>query len=133
MLCDSPSNYKKEKECTGFISEVPVVWDETVAIDGRIGEYVLMARRSGDRWYIAGLTDWNAREVTIDLKPFASNGKMTLWSDGINADRAACDYRKTEIAYQDNITVHMAPGGGFVLVISNYSANKSFFPSANLK
>ena len=128
MLCDSPSNYMKEKECTRFISEVPTVWDETVAVDGRIGEYVLMARRSGDKWYIAGLTDWNSREVSIDLKPFASNGKITLWSDGINADRAACDYRKSEIAYQDNITVQMAPGGGFVLVISNHSANKSFFP-----
>lgn len=128
MLCDSPSNYMKEKECTGFISEVPTVWDETVALDGRIGEYVLMARRSGDRWYIAGLTDWNAREVTIDLTQFASGSKggtMVLWKDGINADRAACDYKKVQMQIQDSITVRMASGGGFVIVIGDDLCHES--------
>ena len=120
MLCDSPSNYMKEKECTGFISEVPTVWDETVALDGKIGEYVLMARRKAGKWYIAGLTDWNAREITVDLSQFVSDAKegtMVLWKDGINADRAACDYKRVEMPGQDSITVQMAPGGGFALVL----------------
>lgn len=120
MLCDSPSNYMKEKECTGFISEVPTVWDETIALDGKIGEYVLIARRKAGRWYIAGLTDWNAREVTVDLSQFVSGAKeetMVLWKDGINADRAACDYKRVEMNIQDSIAVSMAPGGGFVIVV----------------
>ena len=41
MLCDSPSNYLREPECTDFIAGIPTVWDETVALDGRIGEYVV--------------------------------------------------------------------------------------------
>ena len=120
MLCDSPSNYMKEKECTGFISEVPTVWDETIALDGKIGEYVLIARRKAGKWYIAGLTDWNAREVTVDLSQFVSGAKeetMVLWKDGINADRAACDYKRVEMNIQDSIAVSMAPGGGFVIVV----------------
>ena len=120
MLCDSPSNYMKEKECTGFISGVPTVWDETIALDGKIGEYVLIARRKAGRWYIAGLTDWNAREVTVDLSQFVSGAKeetMVLWKDGINADRAACDYKRVEMNIQDSIAVSMAPGGGFVIVV----------------
>ena len=47
MLCDSPSNYMKEKECTEFIAAVPEVWDETVGLDGKVGEYIAIARRSG--------------------------------------------------------------------------------------
>lgn len=41
MLCDSPSNYRREQECTDFISSVPTVWDETVVLDGKMGEYIV--------------------------------------------------------------------------------------------
>ena len=52
MLCDSPSNYRREQECTDFISSVPTVWDETVVLDGKMGEYIVTARRKGNEWYI---------------------------------------------------------------------------------
>ena len=52
MLCDTPSNYEREQECTDFISAVPTVWDETVVLDGKMGEYIITARRKGDTWYI---------------------------------------------------------------------------------
>ena len=114
MLCDSPSNYMAEPECTGFIASVPTVWDETVVLDGRIGEYIVTARRSGGKWYIAAMTDWSARDVTIDLPVPASKG--ILWRDGVNAARNACDYRKETVSIQDNrLTVRLAPGGGCVL------------------
>ena len=67
MLCDSPSNYRDEDECARFISEVPTVWDESIALDGMVGEYVIIARRSGDRWYIGGITNWEEREIELDL------------------------------------------------------------------
>ena len=116
MLCDSPSNYMKELECTGFIASVPTVWDETRGIDGKVGEYIAMARRSGDVWYIGAMTDWNARQLVLDLS-FLPEGdyEVELFRDGINADRAASDYRKEIIPLDSSrqLPVSMAPGGGF--------------------
>ena len=58
MLCDSPTNYLKEMECTHFIAAIPTVWDETRILAGEIGEYIVTARRKGSTWYIGGITDW---------------------------------------------------------------------------
>lgn len=116
MLCDSPSNYEREEECTGFISRIPTVWDETVALDGKVGDYVTIARRSGKEWYVGGLTDWNPRDVVLDLSFLGEgNYKMELFKDGINADRAACDYKKETLSVPADrkLKIHLAPGGGY--------------------
>ena len=114
MLCDSPSNYMEEPECTAFIASVPTVWDETLVLDGRIGEFIITARRSGSKWYIAAMTDWSERDVTIDLPAPATSG--TLWHDGVNADRSARDYKKETVAISGGrLAVHLAPGGACVL------------------
>ena len=121
MLCDSPSNYMKEKECTDFIATVPEVWDETLGLDGKVGEYITMARRYGSDWYVGAMTDWSARELTIDLS-FLPEGSyvVELYRDGVNADRAACDYKKEvmDLPADRKITVKMAPGGGWAAKIS---------------
>ena len=120
MLCDSPSNYIREPECSGFIAEIPTVWDETVVLDGRIAEYIATARRSGDIWYLGAMTDWNARDLTLDLSFLGEgNYEMTVYRDGINADRAACDYiRETvSVPVSRKVTFHMAPGGGYAAKI----------------
>ena len=120
MLCDSPSNYMKETECLEFIAEIPTVWDETRGLSGKVGEYIAIARRSGDTWYVGGLTDWNARELTIDLS-FLPEGdhEVVIYRDGANAYRAASDYKKETIKLpaDGKLTIHMAPGGGFAAVI----------------
>lgn len=120
MLCDSPSNYMNEPECTEYIAEIPVVWDETVALDGKVGEYIAIARRSGDTWYVGAMTDWSAREMQLDLS-FLPEGKymMEIYKDGINADRAARDYKKEILPLPDarKVDVRMAPGGGFAAKI----------------
>lgn len=120
MLSDSPSNYAKEPACTRFIAGIPTVWDETVALDGRVGEYVTLARRKGDTWYVGGLTGWDARSVEVDLSFLGTgNFRAELFTDGINADRAACDYKRSlvEVPAGRRLTVQMAPGGGFALRI----------------
>ncbi len=121
MLCDSPSNYMKEKECTDFIASVPEIWDETRGLDGKVGEYIAIARRSGLDWYVGAMTDWNAREMTLDLS-FLPEGdyKVELYRDGVNADRAACDYRKEVIELPSDrlLKITLAPGGGFVAKIT---------------
>ena len=117
MLCDAPTAYEAEQECTSFIASVPTVWDETIALDGKIGEYIVMARRSGDRWYLAAMTDWNARDITVKL-PFEIDygTAATLWRDGLNAHRNGQDYRREEIlVYDGEVCVHLAPGGGCVI------------------
>lgn len=120
MLCDSPSNYMREKECTEFISSIPTVWDESIGINGEIGKYITLARRSGKTWYIGSLTDWTGRDMTLDLS-FLGEGNWTLdiFQDGVNADRAARDYSHITAAVPDNrqITVHLAPGGGWAAKI----------------
>ena len=121
MLCDSPSNYMKETECTDFIAGIPTVWDETLPLLGKVGDYVSMARRQGDTWYVGGLTDWDARDMELDLS-FIGNGnfKAEIFEDGINADRAARDYRHTETAVPADrkMKIHLAPGGGFIMKIT---------------
>ena len=121
MLCDSPTNYLREEECTRFIAAVPTTWDETVALDGRVGEYISIARRKGDVWYVGGMTDWSARDFTLDLG-FLPEGNFSaeVFRDGINADRAACDYKRevVEVPADRKMIVKAAPGGGFALRIT---------------
>lgn len=116
MLCDSPSNYEREVECTSFISAIPTVWDETVALDGKVAESVAIARRSGNEWYVGAMTNWTARDMELDLSFLgAGNYKIELYKDGINADRSARDYKKEELVIPADrkLKIHMAPGGGF--------------------
>lgn len=119
MLCDAPQYYDREKECTEFIAAIPTVWDETISIDGKVGEYIIMARRKGDTWYVGGLTGHEARTVTVDLS-FLPEGdwNLELFKDGVNADRHGEDYKKTVGKAESTLTVHMAPGGGFAAILS---------------
>jgi alpha-glucosidase len=119
MLCDSPSNYLQEPECTAFIASVPTVWDETIALDGKIGEYVVMARRKGHTWYVGALNGWEARDLEIDLSFLPAGVRSGVaYQDGVNAHRAARDYKKTGVMVSGKVKVHLAPGGGYALVIN---------------
>ncbi|MDR1336396.1 MAG: glycoside hydrolase family 97 protein [Tannerella sp.] len=117
MLCDNPSSYMKEKECTDFISIIPTVWDETVALDGKVAQYVAIARKKSGIWYVGALTDWNERELELDLSFLGSGDyRAEIFRDGANADRIATDYKKEiiDIPPHKTLKVKMAPGGGFV-------------------
>ncbi len=120
MLCDNPSNYMREQECTDFIASVPTAWDETRIIEGKMGEYIITARRKGNTWYVGGITNWTPRDITLDLAFTGKTAaKATLFADGANADRAARDYRKTQFdtTKDSKVKLHMAPGGGFAMKI----------------
>ena len=119
MLCDSPSNYKNEDECTRFIASMPTVWDETIALDGKVGEYLVIARRKGFHWYVGAITNWEERDLVIDLSklPNFSAKSGHIFRDGINANRAARDYASETIQVMgDKVKVHLAQGGGAVMV-----------------
>jgi alpha-glucosidase len=116
MLADSPSNYLREKECLDFLSRVPAVWDETKVLTAEVAKYILIARKSGVEWYLAAMTNWEARELTVDFS-FLKGEALTLesYQDGINADRCGIDYKKTirRISPQDKLKIKLAPGGGW--------------------
>lgn len=121
MLCDSPTNYEKEQECTDFISAIPTVWDNTVSLNGEIGKYISIARQKGDNWYVGSLTNWDARTLELDLS-FLGEGNFSaeIYRDGANANRIASDYRKEVINIPANkkLKISMAKGGGFAMKIN---------------
>lgn len=120
MLCDTPNSYENEKESTEFISQVPTVWDYTVPIDGKISQYIAMARKNGDTWYVGALTNWDSRNMRLDLSFLGEgNYKAEIFRDGANANDIGKDYRKEiiDIPTDRQINISMAKGGGYVMKI----------------
>ena len=121
MLADNPTIYTKEQECTDFIAKVPTAFNETVALDGQLGEYAVIARRKDNTWYLGGMTNWNERDVTIDFS-FLKEGNYSvdLFKDGLNAGKDATDYKRETmtVSAADKLTVHLASGGGFAMRIT---------------
>lgn len=119
MLADSPSNYYREPECMEFLSKVPVVWDETKVLKASIGEYVVIARRSGDVWYIGGLAGEKGQTFEISLDFIDGERTVTSWEDGINVDVQARDFavKEKKVSKGDTITIKMYDGGGYAAII----------------
>jgi alpha-glucosidase len=89
-----------------------------------VSEYAAIARRKGDSWYVGAMSNWNARDITIDLS-FLKDGnyEAEIFQDGINADRDATDYKKEvkQVSSKDKLTVHLSNGGGWVAKIRRKS------------
>lgn len=121
MLADSPSNYRRNQECTTFIAGVPVTWDETRVMAAEAGNYIIIARRKADIWYLAAMTDWDKRDLSADLS-FLPAGDYTLelFGDGVNADKHGEDYihRTLRFSSPGKVEINMAPGGGWVARIT---------------
>ncbi len=121
MMSDNPTNYKREPESVGFIAGVPSVFDETRALDGSVGEFVVIARRKGLDWYVGAMTNWSARDLTVDLS-FLPAGpyRASIMRDGINADRDGTDFgtETVPVTRDSKLAIHLAPGGGWVAKIS---------------
>lgn len=119
MLADSPSNYYREPVCMEFLSQVPVVWDETRVLKASVGEYVVVARRHGDTWYIGGMVGEKGQKFEIDLDFIKGNKTLTYWEDGVNVDMNANDFarRVQKVKQEDKITITMYDGGGYAAII----------------
>lgn len=119
MLADSPSNYYREPVCMEFLSQVPVVWDETRVLKASVGEYIVVARRSGDTWFIGGMTGEKGQKFEIDLDFIKGNKTLTCWEDGVNVELNANDFarRSRKVKQGDKLTINMYDGGGFTAII----------------
>lgn len=119
MIADSPTAYEKEPDYLNFLSRIPTFWDETHPLKSKVGDYVTVARRKGEDWYVGGMTNWDSRSVSINFD-FLDNSKTynaEIFSDGVNADRVGNDYIITNktIKKDDEIEFEMSEGGGFAL------------------
>ena len=120
MLCDTPSRYKKEMESTRFITQIPQVWDETRVLEAKVSDYLVIARRSGNNWYIGAMTDWTARNFEIPLD-FLPDGEyeLQIMQDGLNAKRFAEDYKliTSTASNKESLKANLVSGGGWTAIL----------------
>lgn len=121
MLCDSPSEYLEDVPTLNFITSLPTVFDSTAVSQGEIGEYIVVQRQKDGDWYIGGLTNWTERDLVLSFD-FLPEGQwnVTLYRDGVNADRVGKDHKieSFEVNSASTATVHLAPAGGFAMKIT---------------
>lgn len=125
MVADLPENYKAYPEAFTFIRNVPVDWSDTRALDCAVGDYAVVARRDkhSDKWYVGGITDGSAREVSVALD-FLEDGRSyraTIYRDGERAgwDSYPTDHiiEQVEVCNGSVLDIRMAAGGGFAIEI----------------
>lgn len=121
MLADNPTLYNMYPDCRDYIASCPVNWDETRVLAAEFGEYTVVARRKGSKWYIGGITNGTARDISIKLD-FLSEGttyNTTSFVDAINSSVQAMDYRKqnTQLNRNSTLDIHMVRNGGFAAVL----------------
>jgi len=123
MISDSPRQFDQNPDCRDFIFSTPVTWDETKALASEAGKYAIVAKRNGTKWWIGGITnnDEKTREfdLALDFLPSGKTFTMTIFEDGLNADRQAMDYTltKKEVRQGDKIHVRLARNGGIAAVL----------------
>jgi alpha-glucosidase len=118
-LCDYPDAYRAQKlKGPEFFKSVPARWDETRVLKGEIGEYIVIARRKGDRWFIGGMTNESSRHVNFSLN-FLKTGKYSaiIYKDGKGADENPenIEITNSNLSSLDEMQIDMAKGGGFVM------------------
>ena len=120
MLADNPTRYYQNDDCTRYIASVPTVWDETRCLSAKAGEYLVVAKRKGQKWFVGAITNGTPRDLTLSLSFLASgNHKLTAFKDGVNADYQAMHYNKTEqsVTPGTSLNIHLAKNGGWAAVI----------------
>lgn len=119
MVSDSPSKYDENQASFEFIKNTPAVWDETVPLAGEIGEFIVVARRSGNTWYIGAMNGDTPRSVEVDLSFLGQGGKkIKAHIDGVNASQQAKDFKVVESSVTNNkLKIDMVRGGGYVGII----------------
>ncbi len=120
IFSGNPSQGTMESEFMNLLGSIPTVWDETIIRDAKLGEYIVTARKKGDDWFIAGMTNWIPRDITLSFD-FLDDAEYDaiLAVDGVNADNYASDYRieKRKVKRDTKVDISMAPGGGFIVVL----------------
>ena len=139
FVSDAPTEYRKFPEIMEFLKHVPTIWDETKPLQGKIGEFAVMARRSDKEWYVGGLSNWTERTLDVDFS-FLTPGipyKAYIIEDvpeknndtsSTTGDATACKCHTIDVTSQTRMSFKLAEGGGFVMRIypdPNYTSVKN--------
>jgi alpha-glucosidase len=114
MVSDYPERYRGEKDFE-FIRAVPASWDETRVLSGHPMQFIAIARRSGEDWFLGCLTDWDTRDLELPLD-FLRDGQSVaeIYADAPDAAERPTHTKiqKKEVARTTKLMLHLAPGGG---------------------
>jgi hypothetical protein len=128
FVSDAPTEYRKFPEIMEFLKHVPTVWNETKPLQGKIGEYAVMARRAGNEWYIGGLSNWTERSLNVDFSFLDPNTRYKAYiiedipeknndTSSRTGDATACKCYTADVTSQTQMSFQVAEGGGFVIRI----------------
>ncbi len=123
MLADNPTLYMRNDDCTSFLASIPQTWDETRLLDAKLGEYMVVAKRKGDKWYVGAIRADGAKwqNLDVDLSFLAPGAEYTAtWiEDGVNAPRQAMDYRlkSGKMSADDIFKTNLSRNGGLALIL----------------
>ena len=117
MVSDYPGAYK-DQPAFEFIRDVPASWDETRVLNGEPGQYITIARRKGDAWYLGSMAGWTPRQLDIPLS-FLGKGKYRaeIYADAEDADKYPknVSVRKETVSASGHMKAQLAPGGGLAI------------------
>ena len=116
-VADSPDTYAASPAGFDFIRQVPATWDETRFLGGETGEFIVLARRKGKRWYLGAMNGETARTVSVPLDFLANKAVARIWTDGDKADAVTLETRK--VTTTDTIELPLAASGGAVAIFSD--------------
>jgi len=126
-LCDAPTEYNKFPDILNFLSAVPAVWDKTIPLDAKLGEYILLAKQKDKEWYVGGMTNWDARSIKVDFSflPSGTNYEATILRDTETSGAQPTHYtsEKKTVTSDTKLTIDMAKGGGFVIRLKDLSTS----------
>jgi alpha-glucosidase len=117
MVSDTPKAYE-DQPAFHFIQHAPATWDETHVLSGEPREYVTVARRRGDEWFLGSMTNWSARELDIPLT-FLGSGSYTaeIYADAEDAAQYPknLSIRRQTVNRAMHLKAQLAPGGGYAV------------------
>jgi alpha-glucosidase len=122
FLCDAPTEYARYPDILDYLSRVPTVWNKTVPLEAKFGEYAIIAKQTGNDWYVSGMTNWTERKVSVNFS-FLPEGIMynaTLYRDSNTSNEYPTRYvcEKIAVTSKTQLKIKMAKGGGFAMRIS---------------
>src|SRR5947209_13844941 len=116
-VTNNPDRYRNQPGLD-FLRVVPTVWDETVVLDGAVGKHIVVARRSGQDWYIGGMTAEDARTLPLPLS-FLGKGTYAarIFADPADPQASYEQLQDTQqnVTAQDILTLNMRPAGGVAI------------------
>lgn len=125
-MVDSPTEYEKYPDIMEYFKKVPTVWEKTVPLSASAGEYAVIAKKTGDDWYVGGMTNWTKRTVDVDFS-FLPEGdfEATIYRDSTTSSGYPKRYvvEKKILTNESEMSVFMADGGGFVMMLTPYKGS----------